>query len=111
MAETIWSEKEGRDVIRAWRRSALTMSAFARSRGLNVQRVRYWRERVEGGTRGEAANIANARTPKLVPGVVVDMRSGGGVSVVLPHGVVVEARRLAEIDPVWLAQVVRALEE
>jgi hypothetical protein len=41
------------------------MSAFARSRGLNVQRVRYWRERVEGGTRGEAANMRDARVPKL----------------------------------------------
>jgi len=44
---TRWTEKRGREVVRQWRRSGLSMAAFARERRLGPQRVRYWRDRFE----------------------------------------------------------------
>ena len=43
-----WTERRGYEVVRQWERSGLSMAAFARSRGYDAQRLRYWRERVEG---------------------------------------------------------------
>lgn len=81
------------------------MSKFAREHGYNEQRLRYWRERA---TVQPAA--AGQRGQKLLPGVVVNVGASAPVSVVLPRGVVVEARAVGDIPAAWVAEVVRALE-
>ncbi len=105
MSKKRWTEEQGYEVVRQWRRSGLSMSAFARSRGYNPMRVQYWRERAEAAAAAPAASAM-----KLVPGVVVGLGTSIGVSVSLPRGVVVEARAVVEIPATWLAEVVRALE-
>lgn len=99
-----WNYEQGKQVIEEWRQSGLSMSAFARERGLNTQRLYYWRERVEGGGSG-----ASEGRSKLVPGVVVGV-GGNGVSVELTRGVVVEAATTANLDVEWLVRLVVALE-
>lgn len=98
-----WTWKQGEKVIREWRRSGLSMSAFARKRRLNTQRLRYWRDRVERGDRRGSGK------PRLVPGVVVGLGTSS-ISVQLPRGVVVEAPTTADVDAEWIAQLVVALE-
>jgi len=80
------------------------MSEYARAQGYSEQRLRYWREREEATPR--LARVA----PRLVPGVVVDVGTRGGVRIALPRGVVVEARLATEVPAAWIAEVARALE-
>ena len=111
MVETKWTEKQGRKVIKQWRRSGLSMSAFARESGWNTQRLRYWRDRLqEDDASSERGTGSTERAQKLVPGLVVDVGAKVGLSIVLPQGIVLEARSCTEVDPKWLADVVRALD-
>ena len=88
------------------------MSAFAREHGMNVQRLIYWRQRAGSGSVGEkrrsAARVDGAHS-KLVPAVVIG--SGVALSVRLSRGVIVEAESVAAIEPEWLAELQRALEQ
>jgi hypothetical protein len=104
MSKKRWSEDHGYEVVRQWRRSGQSMAKFARAQGYNEQRVRYWREREA------AARPSDVPAPRLLPGVLVNVGSPGGVSIALPRGVVVEARSAAELPAEWVAEVARALE-
>jgi len=42
-----WNEEHGKRVVAAWRRSGLNMSAYAREIGVGVERLMYWRDRVD----------------------------------------------------------------
>lgn len=92
--------------MRQWRRSGLSMAAFAREQGLEPQRVRYWRERLEPKRGNSKA------TRLLVPGVVMNVpgTGTGPVTLQLPRGVVVEARAARDVEPAWVAELVVALE-
>ena len=43
-----WSEHEARGVLVAWRKSGLSIERFAKERGLVPQRVRWWKNKLEG---------------------------------------------------------------
>jgi len=102
--ETRWSWAQGSKVIGEWRRSGLSMSEFARTRGLGTQRLRYWRDRLEAN-----GDEHNAGTQRFVPGIVVGA-AASRISVHLPRGVVVEATTVGEVEPAWVAELVVALE-
>ena len=104
MSKKRWSEDHGYEVVRQWRQSGLSMSKFARAQGHNEQRIRYWREREA------AAGLSPAPSSRLLPGVLVNVRSPSGVSIALPRGVVIEARSAAELPATWIAEMARALE-
>jgi hypothetical protein len=59
MAHGSWSEVEARELLDAWRRGGPTLSSFARQRGLVVQRLRWWKERLDGRT--SSRSLAGAR--------------------------------------------------
>lgn len=105
MNETRWTEKRGRQVVGQWRRSGRSMAAFARERDFSPQRLRYWRDRLE-----PTAAADEPGGGRLVPGVVVEF-GGPSVTLQLPRGVVVEAKAAREVEPGWVAELVRALEE
>jgi len=44
-----WTEGEAREMLAALERSGETVAAFAAARGLDPQRIYYWRRRVAGG--------------------------------------------------------------
>ncbi|HXH06997.1 MAG TPA: transposase [Vicinamibacterales bacterium] len=80
VARRRWTDAEGRAVAHAWRRSGLTVAAFARRHGLDEQRVRRWARR---GSDGEAI----AFVPVDVvdgPAASVFEVSVGGVAVRVP---------------------------
>src|SRR5215468_10949391 len=56
-----WTEKDGQDVIAAWRASGQTLAAFAREHGVGDGRLRWWRDRVGGAGTG-----ASVEGPRLV---------------------------------------------
>jgi hypothetical protein len=43
-----WSEHEARGVLSAWHKSGQSLERFAVERGLVPQRIRYWKEKLEG---------------------------------------------------------------
>jgi hypothetical protein len=110
---TRWTWTQGSKVISEWRRSGLSMSAFARKRGLNTERLRYWRDRVDAEGL-ELGVVRSTRRPadeqRFVPGFVVGL-GNSSLCVRLPRGVMVEAANSADIEPSWLARLVVALEE
>lgn len=112
MSQTRWTEQQGREFVRRWHRSGQSMAAFARERGLDPQRLRYWRERVERNGAGDGAGRARESQAgtALVPGVVVGVGVRAAVSVHLGRGVVVEIQSAREVEPGWLAELARALE-
>jgi len=46
-----WTEAEAREVLAALEQSGQSITAFAAARGLDPQRLYYWRRRVAGGDR------------------------------------------------------------
>ena len=110
-AQARWTEKEGREFLRQWRRSGQSVAAFARDHGIEPQRLHYWRKRVEGtGKPGEEGGGMSTRAEKFIPGVVVGIGTGAPVTVRLDGRVVVEANAVRDLEPSWLAELVRALE-
>ena len=85
------------------------MSAFARQRGLNTERIRYWRDRIEDEL--SRRRERGQKGPAFVPGVVMDVASGAVVSVQLSSGAVVDVRVPADTAPQWVAGLVLALVE
>lgn len=88
-------------MLAAWRRSGLSLAAFARGKGLNAERLRWWRKRL--GT-AENNRTALAFIPAMVSAKV------SPVVVRLPRGVEVQAPDVTAVPARWVAEVVRALE-
>jgi len=96
-----WTRKHAKGVLADWRKSGLSMSAYARRSGLNGQRLSWWRKRL-GGERGADAGVT------FIPGVIEEPASG--VVVRLPGGVAIETTNVALVPATWIAAVIRALE-
>ena len=96
-----WTATEAERVLEAWRGSGQSMSAFARGRGFDVQRLAWWRKRLaEWGSAAE-------RRVDFAPAVV----SAGGsprVSVHLDDGIRIEVAEVEAVPPAWLAAHSRA---
>jgi hypothetical protein len=102
-----WSEHEARGVLRAWRSSGLSLERFAKDRGLVSQRIRWWRNKLEGKT----AEPAKAGTLALLPVQVtqaVQPKRGEPVAVYLRSGHIVKVGR--GFDEEAFARVVAVLE-
>lgn len=103
VAEVIWTAREARRVLSAWRKSGMSVNAFARRNGLTPQRVLWWRKRLgEWGAAEPAADAAG-----VVPAVVAGQVVTSGASVVFRVGgsVVVEVADPALVAPGWLSAV------
>jgi hypothetical protein len=44
-----WNETTAGRVLAAWRESAMSLGDFARANGVNAQRLKWWRKRIEPG--------------------------------------------------------------
>ena len=103
-----WTEREGRAAIAAWERSGLGAAAFARSRGVDVQRLFWWRRRLETG--GAAPAPTPAKAPGLVPLVAVsrevEREPRCALVVTTPAGVRIEVREVDASTAAWVASLV-----
>ena len=103
-----WSEYEARGVLSAWRRSGQSLERFAKERGLTPQRVRWWRDKLEG----KPTALANSRSSlALLPVKVTESapsKRGEPVAVYLRSGHIVKVARGFDEDA--FARVVALLE-
>jgi hypothetical protein len=97
-----WSEGTAARILAAWQASATTLSGFARANGLNAERLRWWRKRLEGGAGAPAPPVAPM---SFIPATVVGTAR---VAVRLPGGVEVEGDAAA-LPASWVAALVREL--
>ena len=104
LKEQRWGAEEARRVLAAWRRSGLSMNAFAREHGFTAQRLGWWKQKVgEGG-----AELAH-----FVPVVVGRATAGGTAAVTVvvrsPRGTAVEVLDAQAVSPEWLSVLVNGL--
>jgi hypothetical protein len=97
-----WRETQARRVLRWWRDSGLSASAFARSHQLNAQRLLWWRKRLE--VAGETA-LAPLR---FIPAEVTGLAAAAAV-VRLPGGIAVELVDVAAVPTMWIAALAAEL--
>lgn len=101
-----WSEHEARSVIIAWRKSGESIERFAKGRGLVPQRIRWWRNKLEGNA------VASTEAPlALLPVRVTESapaKRGEPVAVYLRSGHIVKVGR--GFDEEAFARVVALLE-
>lgn len=107
-SRSYWREADGRVAVDAWRGSGLTLAGFARQHGLSAQRVRWWRDRLDGD-----ASFAPLSPATIVPVTVVETapRTSSPASmmeVVLASGHIVRVG--VDFDAAALEKLVRTLE-
>jgi hypothetical protein len=101
-----WSEHEARSVLLAWRKSGLSIERFAKERCLTPQRVRWWKNKLEGKTA-----IVKQPSLALLPVQVTESapaKRGEPVAVYLRSGHIVKVGR--GFDEEAFARVVAVLE-
>ena len=86
-----WSEHEARSVLSAWHKSGQRLERFAKDRGLVPQRLRFWRDKLEGKSTKEVqeqsplallpVQVTESATPKRGEPVAIYLRSGHIVKV------------------------------
>lgn len=100
-----WTTADARSALTALAASGLSLAAFARREGLQVERLRHWRHRLADKGPGTAPVTAPAPAPELIE---IRPRRAEPVEIILRSGRVL---RVAEtIDVSTLARLVAALE-
>jgi hypothetical protein len=97
-----WNETTAARVLAAWRESAMSLGGFARANGVNAQRLKWWRKRIEAGTGTTGASVAPLA---FIPAAVVGTAR---VALRLPGGVELEGN-VAAIPVEWVAALAREL--
>jgi len=96
-----WNAETADKVLKAVATSQMSLSAFARTYGVNVQRLCWWRKRL--GSRRVRPAVA------FVPAVIPQAGEQVGLLVRLPGGIEVEAARASAVPPDWVAALARSL--
>jgi transposase-like protein len=111
-----WSAEEGERVVATWRRSGLSMRAFAKQHGLVAQRLHWWRRRIEGEARPESKPKTKRRPAsaieeaRLVPVVLRAPQVQLGPAIAVRHGdTVLEVREPGIVSPEWIAALMLEL--
>ena len=97
-----WSEHEARSIIIAWRKSGESIERFAKGRGLVPQRIRWWRNKLEGKVDAPLA-LLPVRVTESAPA-----KRGEPVAVYLRSGHIIKVGR--GFDEEAFARVVAVLE-
>jgi transposase-like protein len=94
-----WNAALAREVLADFAASGMSLTSFARSMGVNLQRLSWWRKRLE----------STAAVPKIafVPATIT--RQPSCLLVRLPGGVEIEAMDPAAVPPQWVAELARSL--
>lgn len=94
-----WTEREARDVLARLDRSDLSAAAFARSLGVSINRIRYWRTRLAA-----TPQPASAQAPD--PFIAVRVRPAHAVKITLAA---VSVELAADTAAERIADIVAAL--
>ena len=100
-----WKPEKAKKQLRAWKKSGEPLATFARGRGYSATRLRWWRDRLGGGSEPEPAVEA-----RLVPAVVTGLGVSGPQAVVqVAGGGSIEVMDAAAVSAQWVAAVANAL--
>ena len=99
MAHGQWTEVEARAVLAVWKKSGMSVDAFARHHGLTPQRVYWWRKKL--------VRPAPNGVPAVVPVHVVEPRRGEPVTILLRTGHMLTVGR--DFDEVAFVRAVELL--
>ena len=95
-----WTEDEARTVLAELAKSGESLAAFARTRGLPAQRLRYWKKRIG------AAKSVPAFLPVSWP-AAAPTASGAPMMEIVTGGITLRVRE--DLDVEHLARIVTAL--
>lgn len=96
-----WNARTALRALAAWRRSGMSGSAFARAKGMNPQRLFWWRKQLGVEETAAAPLTFIPATPSAVVGVRVLVR--------LPGGVEVEGTDAEALPAMWICALAREL--
>jgi hypothetical protein len=102
-----WSEHEARGVLSAWRRSGQSIERFGIERGIVPQRIRWWKNKLEGNGTAPVRSKSLALLPVQVTESSPSKR-GEPVAVYLRSGHIVKVGR--GFDEEAFARVIAVLE-
>jgi hypothetical protein len=94
-----WNENDARVVFAELRASGESLAAFARRRGVDVQRLDWWKRRFASHAATKAGSALS-----LIPATVIE--TAAPITIRLPSGISIEA---TNASPVWLASIVAEL--
>ena len=97
-----WTEETATRALASWRASGMSLNRFAGASGVNAERLRWWRKRLDGGAEGTAAAVAPMA---FIPAAVV---SAARVALRFPGGVELEGEAGA-LPAAWVAALAREL--
>jgi transposase-like protein len=108
-----WTERQGQQVVAAWRRSGLAASEFARRQGINQQRLSWWCKRLRKSNASKDTDSRRAPIISLVPAEVrVHTPVSAALSLAvmrLPCGISIEFSDAGAMSAEWVASLVSAL--
>jgi len=105
-----WTPEEAAQILAEWKSSGRSLAAFARERGLTVQRLYWWRARIGGELRGRRRSRAIPSSAHLVPAVITGAPLvAAAVTVRAVTGESVEISEPSSVPPEWVAALVKAI--
>lgn len=108
-----WTERQGQQVVAAWRRSGLAASEFARRQGISQQRLSWWRNRLGKSNASKDTDSRMASVISLIPAEVrmhTPCLAASSLAVMrLPCGISIEFADAGAMSAGWVASLVSAL--
>lgn len=117
LRRTMWSEPQARALLLEQQRSGQTMIDFARTRGLSVKRLYWWKHRLAPPGAAMAASAPAFLPVRVLPEPRPSTRvaplpvaaSGASLEVVIGAGRVIRVG--SDFDPTLLQRVIQTLEQ
>lgn len=111
-----YTQSERNDYVRAWKRSKMTCSAFARKADINEKSLWRWIKKIDDGSNSKRASTKTSVSASLLPVTDVQLQPAKkmatppqpNIEIVLPSGI--RLRFTSMNDATVLASFVRALE-
>jgi transposase-like protein len=106
LASRRWTDVEAEEVLTAWKKSGLGMSAFARTHDVSVQRLQWWKKKAARRVAMEGGKSADAEV-QFAPVVLTGV--GSRPAAVVRLGVLeVEVHEPDRVPARWLLELVDA---
>lgn len=106
-----WTGATAKRILDEWAASGESLGAFSRRRGVQAQRLSWWRKRL--GWTPVARGSTPARTASLAPVTVVggpqSPTMSAAATIELGHSIRVEVHTLDRTSAAWVATLARAL--
>jgi len=98
LKEKRWNARIARKALDEFAASGMSLAAFARSRGVNFQRLFWWRRR-----------LGQSTSTKVVTFIPAAISRTSAITVRLPGGIAVEADDATALSVGWLAELARSM--